>query len=305
MEMSSIKSTVSISKIVDGWCPEVSQLGIDELAVRATKSLLRSRNYRSFIRSYLRLTSSTGSALSLRAGKYRGFVSDVLSGKRELTPSAFLAFEHAMKLDPTSAKAFKYLAALDVPAVCPSMTPSEIRNALIKIRTLTDEGEPLRNSIEKQSFNSAFEVMAMARVYAAVCMQENRNTLDQISKRSETSEPMVRQLLGKLTEKKLIRQDSRQPVRWILENEHVFFEAGTQLNLLKGAFTQAAKRAEESINATKKDDDDFYFNSHFLISEARMKDLKRELKRTILSFVDRNISDDGGKVAQLVLAFHL
>jgi len=86
---------------------------------------------------------------------------------------------------------------------------------------------------------------------------------------------------------------------------HVFLQAMGQNQNFVGLFQEMARMASQRIGESLTSDREMFFTSTFCIDEKKMPELKKQLRSTILKFVDDSIQHDGNRTVSLITAFHL
>lgn len=265
------------------------------------EKLKNCKDYRSFLTCYLELQNINYAVFASQAGFGRGFPSDVISGKRRLTPKSAPAFEQALKLPSTVKHLFRLLVAqeesdtfIDVDR---TVLPELIKAARQKIAL-----RPRRSNvkIEGLALSTILSDSRSMALLAASGSPENGASETQLRERTQIKSPTFERLLQNLIEQNLIIQKNGQ---YLPQDLHLHFQTTDRDSLLTNIFQKAARSASEK-SLSRDEGSELFFASQFCVSEKDMPQFKIKLRELITSFVTDSINEDGDRVVKLTTALH-
>lgn len=261
------------------------------------------RDYRSFLKAYVKTREINLSDLARAAGFGRGFPGDVISGKRRLTQKSSYAFEKALKLPAPGKKLFRFLVASEEADLFPEIERDSIapRIEILRAKPWETSRRNVRE-LESPSYAKLFEDPRVALIYAAAGEPGKGATYEEIRQRTRLTEEELRAFVEKLERAGLleIKQDQYMP-----RDLHLFLESGAMSEILVSYFKRACRTAGERVAANVGSKQEFFFSSAFCVREERLPELKKALRETILKFVDDGIDPNGDRVIQLLASLHL
>lgn len=275
---------------------ELYRLATDFQALRAA------HNYRDFLEQYLTLRGLTRSDLARSTGFGRGFPGDVICGRRRLTLKSFTAFDRAMKLPAAGRRLFKYLLASEEPNLFPGLDLGHLPARIVELRT--KPWQVLRREASEPPNVMAAAVLRQPQavaVFAASGEPGRGARLDEIQKRTGLSDAELTRLIRELIQSGMLRFENGlyEP-----SDLHLFVKTAGQsavfARLFKEVCQQAGERAAHALAAPEE----FFFTSAICVRESRLPELKAELRKTILAFVDSAVYPNGDRVVQLMTSMH-
>lgn len=267
------------------------------------EEIKKAKTYRAMLKTYLEVFDYSLSDFARAAGFGRGFPGDILSGKRRLTAKSSFAFEKALKLPQPGKRFFRLLVAQEEVDVFPEIDRSRVSSEL----------QLVRNKSWKRIRHSAHETAApefkniqldkrMLATYAGAGNPGTGATLDEVVLRTGFTKEQVLKFAKDLQQLQLLEFKSADFV--VPKDQHFFLQTTDQSRLLQQTFKQSAQLAVEKVMSDASKKDEFFFNSSFCIQADKMADFKKELRETILKFIDHSTDDDGTRVVHLLTALH-
>jgi antitoxin component HigA of HigAB toxin-antitoxin module len=275
-----------------------------ELQVSDICHLVLAGDYRSFVKTYLQMKNLNFSDFSRAANCTRAFTNQVLSNKRRLTSKSVYTFEQAFKLPLNAKKIFRLLVAKEEVDLFPEMDRSNIENQIKKLQMSIES--KCRKDYSEADFiqiDKDFELSHHAiSIFAACGDQDHGASYSQIYGRTRLADNILEKNLDLLLKMNLLekKEELYFPV-----NLHVYLQTKTQSELLSSVFKMAVNSATARVDHIAEQSDEYFFASQFCINESQMPALKRELRETILKFVDDSIVSNGDRVVKVVTALHL
>lgn len=274
--------------------------------------LRKAKTYREFLETYL-MTSGLSLSDFARATEFgRGFPGDVLSGKRRLTAKSSFRFERALKVPSAGKRLFRLLVAIEEADLHPEIDRAKISVELEALRTKAwKRSRTNSHEITTPKFQAGKLSRKMMAVYAAAGDPQTGASLREVESRTGFSEKEVLKIANELAVLQLLefsRGVSVEPsdeTRVLPRDLHLFLQTTDQSALLEHLFRQSAQLAVQQLTQGGKSQDEFYFNSSFCVRAEKLPELKKELRETVLKFIDDSIEDNGTKVVHLLTALHL
>lgn len=265
-----------------------------------------SPDYRSFLKNYLETRGLNISDLARAAGFARGSASDILTGRRRLTNKTFFAYEKALKLPSPGKKLFRCLVAQSEPDLFPDLPPEKVGKEIQKLRVQawSRERRQVQTSDASGSWNQVLRDPNALSVYAA-CGEPGRGAShQQLLQRTSLAEAAVLRSLHVLQEAGLVRFEFNTST-WEPQDLHLFVQSLGQNVFVSQIFKRMSAMASERVTSELDSKEQFFFASSFCVSRERLPELKAELRKIILQYVDDAISPDGDHVAHVVTSMFL
>lgn len=244
------------------------------------------------------------SDFSRAANCTRAFTNQVLSNKRRLTAKSVYTFEQAFKLPSNAKKIFRLLVAKEEVDLFPEMDRSNLENQIRKLQmSIENKSRKDYSEADYTQIDQNLEITHQAiSIFAACGDHDNGSTLDQLYQRTRLAENVLIKNIDILVKMNLLEKkgDLYFPI-----NLHIYLQTKTSSELLNIVFKTAVNAATARLGHVTDEANEFFFASQFCINESHLPALKRELRETILKFVDDSLVSNGDRVAKVVTALHL
>lgn len=284
--------------------PSTSALRRPELQTADLCHLILSTDYRSFVKTYLQMRNLNFSDFSRAANCTRAFTNQVLSNKRRLTAKSVYTFEQAFKLPLNAKKIFRLLVAKEEVDLFPEMDRSNLENQIKKLRmSIESKSRKDYSEADYAQIDKNLEITHQAiSIFAACGDHNNGSSLEQLYQRTRLAENVLTKNIELLLKMNLLekKEDLYFPV-----NMHIYLQTKTQSELLNLVFKTAVNSATSRLGHIGEDSNEFFFASQFCINESQLPALKKELRESILKFVDDSLVSNGDRVVKVVTALHL
>jgi hypothetical protein len=261
-------------------------------------------SYRELLKTYLLVFDYSLSDLARATGFGRGFPGDIISGKRRLTSKSSFAFEKALKIPTPGKRFFRLLVAKEENDLYPEIDRTRIAFELEQLRSKS--WKRVRRSVHEVTTprfkNQVLDKKALA-TYAASGSAGVGATLSEIQERTGFSTEEVLKYARELEKLQLFQFKTESHV--VPLDQHFFLQTTDQSELLAHTFRQSAKLAVEKLLSESDKKNEFFFNSSFCVRADKMAEFKKDLRETVLKFVDNSTDDDGTRVVHLLTALHL
>ncbi len=272
------------------------------LSSEAATLLIRSKNYREFLKNYMqhgRKRPITLAEVARRAKlSSRSFVANILSGERRITPATLPKFKEALGLTGRWAKFFDYLVMLDEADCRPiRVTEQECKTKLETLRNkLTGE-----LSAPKDRSYRLFSSQYVFDLYAALGSPEAGADMALLQKRTRLGPEMISPILNRLEE-----------TGHIVQRNGRYYAISGDLDLEKLGndfeFNQSFQGALETLrNKSRKmseHPDCLFFHTAFMVPHDRIPILKTKIREAILETIDQQQVDDGESVVRVTLGYY-
>jgi hypothetical protein len=86
---------------------------------------------------------------------------------------------------------------------------------------------------------------------------------------------------------------------------HLFFKSHDSSSFVVSLFKQSCLLASRRIEDSISSEDELFFTSQVCIKRSELPALKKQLRETILNFIDDSISSEGDRVARILVGMHL
>lgn len=275
-----------------------------ELNISEINDLVSSKDYRSFVKTYLKMKNLNFSDFSRAAQCTRAFTNQVLSNKRRLTAKSVYMFEQAFKLPLNAKKVFRLLVAKEESDLFPEMDRSKVDDQIKKLQ-MTIEAKSRKDFTEEEYklIDQKMEINHQAVSIFAACGDYNTgSSLEQLYQRTRLAENILIKNLDLLVKMNFLekKDDLYFPV-----DMHVHLKTRMQSELFHKFIESALQSANSRLSQVTENSPEFFFSSQFCINESLLPVLKRELNETILKFVEDSVVSNGDRVVKVVTALHL
>jgi hypothetical protein len=267
------------------------------------QAAIEAQDYRGFLRGVFLASSKNGkpnySALSRRAGfSSRGFIPDVLEGRRRLTGNSFPKMLRLVGGPSAVRGAFTCLVQLEEP----ELNPDQVSERDLRLR-LNDMRGKLRarlqatGSSEPGFAKSLFKSHHILAVYAALGDREPGMSVEEVARRSSVNLMICGQVVEHLHKQGVIREKNGL---FVAANPHLIFEGLGEDHGFKASYLESVnelrRKASERFNAH----DQLFCQSFFSVDRKRLPELKKRLREVVHEFVEAE-ADDGDAVARVLV----
>jgi uncharacterized protein (TIGR02147 family) len=261
-------------------------------------------NYRSFIRTIMN-DGVRGRKISLQELADRaqlsskGFVSDLLGGKKRISAKTLPRIVSALRLTGARRRLFECLVYLEEQDLRPpTLRADELPNKIqFYRRQLAGKRQviPDHNKIERAGRTNSYHSYL---VYAALGSGGEAFSALQLSAKAELTVPETKAALNILIDSELVdAEDSKYRAR----TGDVDFTGLEHY----AAFTQVFASALKELHARGREMSKFpkvlFLFTAFSLSQEREKEFRERLRALVLDFVDAEQVDDGEKVKKLIV----
>lgn len=268
-------------------------------------ALRKALNYRSFLKIYLKERKLSASALALRAGFHRSFLSHLLNGKRRITAKNSYAIEKVLQVPAKAKLFFRLLVALEEADLYPEIPRTSITMRLEDLKKKS-WSNPRRQTapVDPSDVENIFLNPNIMTIFAACGEPQYPASLSTVIQRSRIKPELVARGLNDLIAAGLVKHDSEAQVFETtdihlylrLKNKNLVFES-----LMINAINETSRRLPTGIQS----DEEFFFVSQLCIRRDNMPALKEGLRKLIIEFTDNAIDTNGDSIIKLFTAFHL
>lgn len=266
------------------------------------ESCLKTKDYRSFLSEVFSLAEKNDprfsyAAFSRKAGfTSRGFVKEVVTGRKRMTAYAFPRFVKALGL-PTQVKTyFNYLVALEEDELnSDGLTADQIQ---IRLQQLRAKFKMHLESLNSDSAKSLFKSHQVLEVVSVLGNQQLGLSFDQIARRTRLNPQICAEVL-----KRLLLDDIavEKNGRYFSKNPHFVFQGLGKNQGFKEVFLETLMNLRRKVTTSFDSREDLFFQSYFSVEKQRMPELKKRMRDLLQEFVQENENDDGDSVAKLTV----
>lgn len=272
-----------------------------------TEKVIQAESYRLFIREALDILRQKRRGFSLttfaqKAGLgSRGFILDVINGKKRLTARSAPKVIKGLGLDGKLKNLFLALIDQAEPDLSLSFTsPNEREARIARMKAELISQVKQESSVDRISAASLYGDINFLMVYSALGSIESGATLEQICARSNLSKRIVLPILEKMQIEKILQVDGFQ---YKAINSHIVFEKLGNNQEFKNVFLETLKIVRERAVEGMQRENELFFHSVVSINKNQLPELKSVLRTRVTEFVHENQFDDGDHVAIVQLAF--
>lgn len=258
-----------------------------------TEKLLQAVSAKQFLESTLQLKQDNLSYASLGrlcGFKSRSYFRDIIKGPKKLNLNLVSKLSSVLNLNPEAADYFSNLCALDF-AECRLGGYSEL-----KVR---QQLESVRSKLTSSNYSLGFQDYNIPIVFAALSSSKRGSHLGSLEKRTELSVDLIKITLAKMEELGLV---AKKGALYYPVVTHAVSSQLSSKSYFKGYYLNSLDKAYHSSKRTFNDPARLYFASHFLVKKELLPQLKAELRKTPIKFIEQSDITEGDKVAHLVCA---
>jgi len=275
-----------------------------ELQISDIAHIVLCADYRSFVKTYLQMRNLNFSDFSRAANCTRAFTNQVLSNKRRLTAKSVYTFEQAFKLPVNAKKIFRLLVAKEEVDLFPEMDRSNLENQIKKLQmSIESKARKDLNETEFAQMDKDFEMNHQAMSIYAACGENGIGaTQEEIYKRTRLAENVLTKNIESLLKMNLLE---KREDRYLPGNLHVYLQTKSKSELLSAVFKMATAASNARLSYITEDSNELFMASQMCINESQLPALKKELRETVLKFIDESLVSNGDRVVKIVAALHL
>jgi DNA-binding MarR family transcriptional regulator len=201
-------------------------------------------------------------------------------------------------------KIFRLLVAKEEADLFPEMDRTNLENQIKKLQ-MSIESKTRKDYTETEfsQIDKDLEITHQAiSIFAACGDHDTGSSIEQLYQRTRLAENVLTKNIDLLIKMNLLekRENLYFPV-----NMHLYLQTKTQSEILNLIFKTAVNSATSRLGQMTDDSNEFFFASQFCIKESQLPALKRELRESILKFVDESLVSNGDRVVKVVTALHL
>lgn len=231
--------------------------------------------------------------IAIRAGfKSRSFPREVANGHKKLTASSLPLMIKGMGLKNDLAEYFKVLVCLQHPEIL------EVPKSLGQLkRKLSNLRARIQGERSVSVGNDPYEVKYFPFVYAACGTFENGATITQVKQRSGLDDTTLNKTLEHLVNLGVLR---KQGIRIFPKESHLVMKELVKSPGFRQHFQHLLDLASKAARADFESQEKLFFTSSFSVKREDVPQLKLELMKTLLQFVDGSEDAEGNKVMSIV-----
>jgi uncharacterized protein (TIGR02147 family) len=272
--------------------------------------LVRSADYRSFLKVYFAAPTSGGvartySKLARKAGfSARSYPRAVVTGQRRLGPKALARFAAALELPTSLRRYFTLLVYLEEPDTNFEGLPVErISRELTSIRRETERKshDARETYFAPEEQLQIFDIPGGPEILASLGSPEKGATIPEVCRRTGLSEPAVRQglfLLQRAGLGKRIEGTSRYTAIAL----HLVVKPRAREKFFREFYLRALQELPARAVRDFEREECLFFNSVYLVRESALPRLKKELRELLLRYVDGAEESEGDRLVRLIAA---
>ena len=222
--------------------------------------------------------------------KSRGFLVDVLKGRKRMGPESVLAVSQGLRL-PKQLQDF----LLSISQVERSGTTKEN----IKLQ---EQKQRLINTAKKNAADNEqkiFENPDFIQLYVALGRSDTGSSIASIAERTGFSEAKCREILNQLSAINLV--ELKHGTYHALKRE-IDLDGLGQNASFKSIFMQALKSATAQAAQKFEDPTSLFFHSSWSVRKEDMEELRARLRETLVEFVQTTSDQDGSRITKLTVS---
>ncbi len=274
------------------------------------EALASADGVRSFLKVYFHATGIPYAEVARRAGfSSRSYPRDVTVGRRRLTGKALPRLIKGLRLERDQELLLRALFYSENPSEHPDLRPRERwREQVVRARERLRRG-PLRKVPVAANLDSAHSLLprdggALFELVAALGDPGHGSTLEELRGRTGQEPIQMVRLLERLVRVGLVRYSGDER-RYAPTAAHLDLSGLPQNEIVREAFLQASRKAVQAAEAQFSKEDALFLTSSVAIPKSRLAQLKQELRKTMLRFIDSAVEppDNPEVVVNLTCTF--
>lgn len=266
------------------------------------ESCLKANDYRSFLAEVFSRAEKNDpkfsyAAFSRKAGfTSRGFVKEVVTGRKRMTAYALPRFVKALGL-PTQVKTyFNYLVALEESELnSDGLATEQIQT---RLQQLQAKFRLHLESLASDSTKTLFKSHQMLEVVSVLGNQHLGLSFDQITHRTRINPQICAEVLKRLLQEEVAVEKNG---KYFSKNPHFIFQGLGKNQGFKEVFLETLMNLRRKVTTSFDSREDLFFQSYFSVEKQRMPELKKRMRDLLQEFVQENENDDGDSVAKLTV----
>lgn len=258
-----------------------------------TEKLLQASSAKQFLQATIELKQENLSYASLGrlcGFKSRSYFRGIIKGPKKLNLNLVSKINSVLNLNSEASEYFSTLCALDF-VECRLSNYSEL-----KVR---QQLEDLRNKSESANYSIGYQDFNIPILFAALSSSKKGNHLGTLEKRTDISLDLIKLTLAKMEDLGLVKK--KGPLYFPVVTHAVSSQLPSK-SYFKSYYLNSLDKAYHSSKRSFNDPSRLFFASHFLVEEALLPQLKAELRKTLIKFIEQSDISEGDKVAHLVCA---
>lgn len=270
------------------------------------EELLFAKDYRQFIAEALSILRKDKRGFSLAAFARkagfgsRGFIVDVVSGKKRLTSRSLPKVVKGLGLKGKYRQLFVTLVELSEPDISAQpKKPEVLQDKIKRLRSEIISQKRQKSLTDSSSPSNLYSSLDFLMVYSALGSFELGASLDQILQRTSLEKVAVKKLIIQMKEQQIAEE---KVGRFFAINSHVVFEEIGR----NQAFQKTYQETLTQVRSRSKEmdcEDKLFFHSTLPLNKSDMPELRKHLRESLTQFVHDHQVDDGDHVSLVQLAF--
>ena len=262
--------------------------------------LIESKNYRDFIRSALekngfRGTRTNYAAFARKSGfSSRSYPRDVLAKKKRITLASLPKFIRGLGLTGDSKEYFQFLVAFEEHDIRPDLSKEQILKKLLTLRErIRSQKKVIQLSVQGYENYERWQ-----RVFAGLGSLEEGASLEEIQVRTKYSKATCLEILNQMQDHKIINHDLGTN-RYYVTTLNFHIPGVNKSSHMQMHFKQLLTSADAHMKDTFESGEFLFFESLFSVDKARLPELKTELRKVLLDFVENSENSSGMNLVRI------
>jgi uncharacterized protein (TIGR02147 family) len=267
---------------------------------------LQANDYRAFLNCIFSLAEEKDprfsfASFSRKAGfTSRGFVKEVLTGRKRLTAYSFPRFVKALGITGVAKQYFTTLVALEEEELnSDRLTQEQLKDRLAQLRTKANLHLQTADSPDLDTAPELYKDYQVLEVVSVLGNREKGASFEQVIQRTGLEPYVAANILRQLISKKIVREVNG---RYISVNPHFVFDHLGEKSGFKEVYIQTLQLVRRKIASHFSSRDYLFVQSYFSVDRKRLPELKERMRELIHEFVQTHENDDGDCVAKLHVA---
>lgn len=227
----------------------------------------------------------------------RGFVSDVISGKKKITEKSLKNFKKGLGLTGKWIQLFEHLVFLSEASLRPeNMSQDDCSKKLVKIKN------HLQAKLISNSLSPSATIITSSMIYeifAALGSVTEGASLSEIVKRTGLDPLKTKESLHHLLQCGVI---SLVNERYLAKAGHLSLEElGSDLSF-KNAYLESLQEIKSRAAEMEKHNDHLFYHAALSIDRSKIHSLKASLRQALYEWIEENQYDEGDTILRITLA---
>ncbi len=278
---------------------------MDAKEKRLLVAALATDDYRSCLKAIFALSARSGrpnySALTRKAGfSSRGFIADVVEGRRRLTPHSFPKMLKAVGSSGLLRQYLTRLVQLEEPELNhDALTFEQLQ---IKLKELRAKIQAKLALVEKVNVASElFRSQQILLVYASLGSSEPGTAVDEVSTRSGLLPTICESILEHLIRQGVVVSAAG---RFRTTESTLLFEGLGDDHGFKASYLETLTELKRKASTRFNAQDQLFFQCFFSVNQHQLPELKRRMRDLAGEFVEENKAEGGDAVGRLLIGLY-